>query len=70
MKRELEGLYNDGTLELDHQSCEMMADNLADYIYGKYPGRNFTIIVSEDGENGAICTYPANDNDVIVGAVN
>ena len=70
LKRELEGLYTDGTLELDHKSCEMMSDDLAEYIYKNYPGRNFTIIVSEDGENGAICTYPANDNDVIVGAVN
>ena len=70
LKRELESLYTDGTLELDHKSCEMVSDDLANYIYDNYPGRNFTIIVSEDGENGAICTYPANDNDVIVGAVN
>ena len=69
LKRELEGLHTDGTLELDHKSCEMMADDLSEYIYDNYPGRNFVITVSEDGENGAICTYPANDNDVIVGEI-
>ena len=61
-KRELEGLYTEGTIELDHKSCEMMADELSEYIYKKYSGRAFIITVSEDGENGAICTYPAVDN--------
>ena len=63
-KRELENLYSDGTLELDYKSCEMMADDLADYIYEKYPHRDFVITVSEDGENGAICHYPRNSNGV------
>lgn len=57
-KRELEGLYNTGTLELDYKSCEMMADDLAEYITQKYPGRDLVIEVSEDGENGARCHYP------------
>lgn len=52
-KRELEGLYADGTLQLDHKSCEMMAEDLWDYIKVKYPERATTITVSEDGENGA-----------------
>ena len=56
-KRELEGLYSSGTLQLDYKSCEMMADDLADHIKSKYPGRTFTISVSEDNENGAICQY-------------
>ena len=56
-KRELEGLYTDGTLQLNHRSCEMMADDLADYIQLNYPKRRFTITVSEDGENGATCYY-------------
>jgi hypothetical protein len=60
-KRELERLYSDGILELDYKSCEMMADDLADYIYNKYPRRNFLIEISEDGENGAICHYPADE---------
>lgn len=57
-KRELEALYNDKILELNYKSCEMMADDLATYIQTEYPGRDLKIIVSEDGENGAICSYP------------
>jgi len=68
-KNELENLYTESTLELDYKSCEMMADDLSEYIYDKYPGRNFQITVSEDGENGAICTYPVKDSNVIVGEV-
>ena len=56
-KRELEGLYTDGILQLDYRSCEMMADDLADYIRINYPGRHLIITVSEDGENGATCYY-------------
>lgn len=50
-KRWLESLY-DGTLQLDYKSCEMLADELADHISAKFPGRNITISVSEDDENG------------------
>jgi transcriptional regulator len=67
-KRELERLYSEGdegsTLELDYKSCEMIADDLSEYIYDKYPHRSFTITVSEDGENGAICFYELNNNGV------
>ena len=57
-KRELEGLYTEGTLQLDYKSCEMMADELSEYVYTQYPGRDFVITVSEDLENGAVCSYP------------
>lgn len=57
LKRELEGLYSEGTLQLDYKSCEMMADDLAEYIQKTYPGRKLTISVSEDNENGAISYY-------------
>lgn len=57
VKRELESLYTDEVLELNNKSCEMMADDLANYLMQKYPGRNLAITVSEDGENGAICYY-------------
>lgn len=52
-KRELEQLYADGTLQLNHKSCEMIAQDLADYITLTYPKRDLVIEVSEDGENGA-----------------
>jgi uncharacterized protein YqgQ len=51
-KRELESLYNQGTLELDFKSCEMIARDLHEYISNKYPGRSVRIEVSEDNENG------------------
>ena len=56
-KRWLESLYADGTLQLDFKSCEMICDDLADTINTKYPNRKMTITISEDGENGATCSY-------------
>jgi hypothetical protein len=52
-KRWLESLYGDGTLQLDHKSCEMIAEDLYATISARYPGRTISIEVSEDGENGA-----------------
>jgi hypothetical protein len=57
LKRELEGLYNTGTLQLNNMSCEMIARELLDYIKTYYPGRNSTIQVSEDNENGCSLVY-------------
>lgn len=59
LKRELEQLYGDGILVLNHKSCEMICDELAEYIMDKYPRRDLQITVSEDGENGATGRYPA-----------
>ena len=58
-KRWLEGLYSgrDAVLELDYRSCEMIADDLYVQIANRYPGRNVTISVSEDNENGCVITY-------------
>ena len=52
-KRELEGLYSDGILQLDYKSCEMMAMDLHEYINDKYQNRDVILDISEDGENGA-----------------
>lgn len=57
-KRWLESLYADDILQLDYKSCEMMADDLAKQIKDKYPGRQLSIDVSEDGENGCHVEYP------------
>jgi len=38
-------LYDNGVLELDYRSCEMIADALAEQIGNKYPGRYFSIEV-------------------------
>ena len=56
-KRWLENLYKDAILALDYKSCEMMADDLYIQIAGRYPSRNITIEVSEDGENGCVIHY-------------
>jgi hypothetical protein len=55
-KRWLENLYR-GTLELNHKSCEMIADDLYLAISNRYPDRDIHITVSEDGENGATIYY-------------
>lgn len=57
-KRWLERLYADGTLELNHKSCEMIAEDLAVVIQQEHPGRTLIIEVSEDGENGATLHFP------------
>ena len=50
-------LYNQGTLQNDFKSCEMMTDDLYIQITKKYPGRKIEIDVSEDGENGSHAIY-------------
>ena len=62
-KRWLENLYQNGTLQLDYKSCEMMAEDLYDQIATRYPDKEIWIEVSEDGENGCLIkfklTHPA-----------
>lgn len=57
-KRELESLYDRGTMQLDYKSCEMMARELAEYVHDHYPERDIAIEVSEDGENGCRLSFP------------
>lgn len=58
-KRWLERLYGDDqVLELDYKSCEMIADDLAEQIQARYPGRWLKISVAEDNENGCEIEYP------------
>ena len=60
-KRWLENLYRatdeSPALELDYKSCEMLSDDLYTEIARRYPERDITITVSEDGENGATIFY-------------
>ena len=56
-KHDLESQYIHGTLQMDHKSCEMLAEELIDYIARKYKQRKISVIVSEDGENGAQLDY-------------
>ncbi len=56
-KRWLENLYNKGTLELNHKSCEMISEDLHAEITARYPNREIWIEVSEDGENGSFIKF-------------
>jgi len=57
-KRWLERLYSEeGVLDLDYKSCEMISDELYTHIADRYPGRSVTISVAEDNENGCQITY-------------
>ena len=56
-KRWLENLYQNGTLQLDYKSCEMMAEDLYDQIATRYPDKEIWIEVSEDGENGCLIKF-------------
>ena len=53
LKRELENLYNEGIMQLDYKSCEMIATDIVNYIQHKYAGRKIAVTVSEDDENGS-----------------
>ena len=53
-KRELERLFTKNVVHLDYQSCEMVAENLINYIEEQYPNRAVRVEVYEDNENGGI----------------
>ena len=53
----MERWYSDGTLQLDYKSCEMLAKDLYNKCDSMWPGRDYVIEVSEDGENGCLVTY-------------
>jgi hypothetical protein len=56
-KRWLENSFRDEVMQLNHKSCEMISDDLYEYIASRYPDRDIEITVSEDGENGATIYY-------------
>jgi hypothetical protein len=58
-KRWCERLYSEGTLELNSQSCEMMAEALIGQIASQYPLRHIQVSVYEDNINGATLEYTA-----------
>ena len=55
--RWLQRLFSEDVMTLDYKSCEMIADEMFAHIDQKYPGREVTIEVSEDNENGCIVRY-------------
>lgn len=57
-KRIMESFYNDGTININHMSCEMLARALYDQCIARWPDRDYVIEVSEDGENGCRIYFP------------
>ena len=55
-KRELENYYKNH-YDIDYKSCEMLAEDLIEYIKTKYKDRHIVVGVYEDDENGAILEY-------------
>jgi len=55
-KRELEKFY-ETRMNLDFKSCEMLAEELILLLQTRYPDRDITTRVYEDGENGAVLEY-------------
>jgi hypothetical protein len=60
-QNQIEQWFDSGVLQLDHKSCEMIADDLYRRLYSTYTTHEFTreltIEVSEDGECGSECHY-------------
>lgn len=56
-KRWCERQYETGTLAFNYKSCEMLAEELGAVIQVSYPGRELTVTVSEDNENGATIVF-------------
>jgi hypothetical protein len=57
LRRYLEGLYSQKTLNLDYRSCEMLAEDLYQQLNKKYPYSEIRIDVSEENINGAYVEY-------------
>ena len=56
-KRWLENLFDQGIMQLNYKSCEMIADDLYTHIAARYAERAVWIEVAEDGENGCLIKY-------------
>lgn len=69
-KRELEKFY-ETRMNLDFKSCEMLAEELILLLQTRYPNRDITTRVYEDGENGAVLEYskPLHPEAVLWGSV-
>lgn len=57
-KRIMESFYTDGTININHMSCEMLARALHKQCAARWPDRDYVIEVSEDGENGCRIYFP------------
>lgn len=59
VKRFIQRFFNDNPIHDVDWSCEMIADKLHRVLVDHYGDRDMTIVVDEDGENGAEVQYYA-----------
>jgi 4-alpha-glucanotransferase len=57
LRRWLESLYDSKALELNDKSCEMIAEDLYNFIKTRYTNSEIRIDVSEDNINGAYVEF-------------
>lgn len=57
LRRRLESLFRDGAMEVNHKSCEMLAEEMVDVLASWYPNSSIKVDVSEENINGAILEY-------------
>lgn len=50
-----------GAINFGPSSCEHLAQEVIDYIMERYPGRNCSVEVSEDGTNSSIVIFEKED---------
>lgn len=56
-RRWLERLYSSSTLQMNHKSCEMLAEDLHGQIQVTWPNRDMVISVAEDNINRAVLEF-------------
>lgn len=57
LKRKCLNFFDNGVIDVNSKSCEMLCDDLYNKLIEVYPGRDFKICCYEDGENGAEVEY-------------
>lgn len=57
LRRWIEDQYQQGALNMDHKSCEMLCNDLYEKLHEKYPNAEIRIDISEEGINGAYVEY-------------
>ncbi len=57
LRRRIEREYREGAMEVNHKSCEMLAEDLLEVLKVWYPDVAIKIDVSEENINGALLEY-------------
>lgn len=57
VKRSLDQYISTWGINFGGKSCEMMAKDIIQFLFGRYGKRSCSVKVSEDGENGAVVEH-------------